>query len=153
MRTHPIYVGYFPKKYIPAFDFRFRGLSGHRQRSSGCRLFDPEQTSVSAELTSAFRLKQTSLTGILTRGGSDRGYYSCLPFRSLARALSDQMEPFDRDYFTPRLGALRMAMPSIGKQAQRRHGVIEPGLRWGVSAPRLRCGARPIAAHRASHRA
>jgi hypothetical protein len=33
------------------------------------------------------------------------------------------MEPFDRDYFTPWIGALRMAMPSIGKDAQRRHGV------------------------------
>jgi hypothetical protein len=70
-----------------------------------------------------------------------------------ARALSDQMEPFDRDYFTPWLGALRMAMPSIGKDAQRRHGVKEPGLRWGVWAPRLRCGACPMREHRAAHRA
>jgi hypothetical protein len=33
------------------------------------------------------------------------------------------MEPFDRDYFVPWSGALRMAMPRIGKEAQRRHGV------------------------------
>jgi hypothetical protein len=30
------------------------------------------------------------------------------------------------------LGALRMLMPRIGKDAQRRHGGKEPGLRWGV---------------------
>jgi hypothetical protein len=33
------------------------------------------------------------------------------------------MEPFDRDYFAPWLGALRMAMPRIDKEAQRGHGV------------------------------
>jgi hypothetical protein len=32
-------------------------------------------------------------------------------------------KPFDRDYFAPWSGALRMAMPRIGKEAQRRHGV------------------------------
>ncbi len=45
------------------------------------------------------------------------------PAEATARALSDQMEPFDRDYFAPWIGALRMAMPRIGKDAQRRHGV------------------------------
>jgi hypothetical protein len=62
-------------------------------------------------------------------------------FTILSRALSDLMEPFDRDYFAPWSGALRMSMPRIGKEAQRRHGVKEPGLRWGVSAPLLRCDA------------
>ena len=43
--------------------------------------------------------------------------YSCAQRRPsetshLARALSDQTESFDRDYFTPWLGALRMAMLS-----------------------------------------
>jgi hypothetical protein len=38
------------------------------------------------------------------------------------RALSDQIEPFDRDDFLPWQGALRMAMWYIGKDAQRRHG-------------------------------
>ena len=41
----------------------------------------------------------------------------------------------------------------IGKEAQRRHGIKEPGLRWVVSAPRLRCDACPKDAHRAAHRA
>jgi len=63
------------------------------------------------------------------------------------------MASFDRDYFTPWLGALRMAMPRIGKEAQRRYGVKEPGLRWVVAAPRLRCGACPMRKHRTAHRA
>jgi hypothetical protein len=54
------------------------------------------------------------------------------------------MEPFDRDEFASWLGALRMAMWVIGKDAQRRHGAKAPGLRWGKSAPRVRCGARPM---------
>ncbi len=47
------------------------------------------------------------------------------------RAFPGQIEPFDRDDFAPRLGALRMAMRGIGKDAQRRLGVQAPGLRWG----------------------
>ena len=35
----------------------------------------------------------------------------------------------------------------------RRHGAIGPGLRWGKSAPRVRCGTRPMAPHRALRRA
>ncbi|MEE8559778.1 MAG: hypothetical protein V3S88_03605 [Alphaproteobacteria bacterium] len=31
-----------------------------------------------------------------------------------------------------------------GKDTQRRHGAKEPGLRWGKSAPRVRCDARPM---------
>ncbi len=31
-----------------------------------------------------------------------------------------------------------------GKDPQRRHGAKEPGLRWGESAPRVRCDARPM---------
>jgi len=54
------------------------------------------------------------------------------------------MEPFDRDDFAPWLGAYRMAMWGIGKDTQRRHGAKEPGLRWGKSAPRVRCDARPM---------
>ncbi len=45
-----------------------------------------------------------------------------VPELSLSRALFDQIEPFDRDYSAPWLGALRMAMQRIGKEAQRRHG-------------------------------
>ncbi len=60
------------------------------------------------------------------------------------RALPDQIEPFDRDDFFPRLGALRMAMQGIGKDAQRRHGGKASGLRWCPSAPRVRCGPRPM---------
>ncbi|MEE9249820.1 MAG: hypothetical protein V3U93_01675, partial [Alphaproteobacteria bacterium] len=41
----------------------------------------------------------------------------------------------------------------IGKDAQRRHGAKAPGLRWGKSAPRVRCDARPMLRHRASRRA
>ncbi|MEE8559932.1 MAG: hypothetical protein V3S88_04400, partial [Alphaproteobacteria bacterium] len=63
------------------------------------------------------------------------------------------MEPFDRDDFAvpfyeiSGLGAYRMAMWGFqiletGKAAQRRHGAKEPGLRWGKSAPRVRCDAR-----------
>ena len=37
----------------------------------------------------------------------------------------------------------------ISKDAQRRHGVKESGLRWGVSAPRLRCGVCPLRQQRA----
>ncbi|MEE8139664.1 MAG: hypothetical protein V3T66_02005, partial [Alphaproteobacteria bacterium] len=40
----------------------------------------------------------------------------------MARAFPGQIEPFDRDDFAPRLGALRMAMRGIGKDAQRRLG-------------------------------
>ncbi|MEE9251343.1 MAG: hypothetical protein V3U93_09515, partial [Alphaproteobacteria bacterium] len=40
-----------------------------------------------------------------------------------------------------------------GKDAQRRHGAKGPGLRWGKSAPRVRCDARPMLKHRASRRA
>ena len=39
-----------------------------------------------------------------------------------------------------------------GKDAQRRHGAKGPGLRWGKSAPRVRCDARPMPRHRASRR-
>ena len=49
----------------------------------------------------------------------------------LTRVLPGQIEPFDRDDFAPRLGALRMAMRGIGKDAQRRLGAKAPGLRWG----------------------
>ena len=67
--------------------------------------------------------------------------------RVLSRALSDQMEPFDRDDFAPWLGACSMAMWGIGKDRQRRHGAQEPGLLWGKSAPRVPQGvmgdARP----------
>ncbi len=67
-----------------------------------------------------------------------------------ARALPGQIEPFDRDDFAPRLGALRMAMRGIGKDGQRCLGAKAPGLRWGSSseaclhttAPRVRCGRR-----------
>jgi hypothetical protein len=36
------------------------------------------------------------------------------------------MEPFDRDYFTPWLGARRMAMPCIGKEARLTGKPIRP---------------------------
>ena len=42
------------------------------------------------------------------------------------RALSGQMEPFDRDDFAPWLGAVATAMPGIAEQAQRRHGAKAP---------------------------
>jgi hypothetical protein len=48
-----------------------------------------------------------------------------------AKALSGQMEPFDRDDFAPWLGAHRTAMQGIGEGVQRRHGAKAPGLRWG----------------------
>jgi len=71
------------------------------------------------------------------------------------------MNPFDRNYFALWLGALLMAMRHIGEEApmlrssdsQRRHGAKESGLRWGQSAPRVRCDTRPMAPHRASRRA
>ncbi len=46
-----------------------------------------------------------------------------------------------------RRGKARFAWrcPDIGKEAQRRHGAKEPGLRWGKSAPRVRCrGPREV---------
>jgi hypothetical protein len=46
-----------------------------------------------------------------------------------SRAFSDQIEPFDRDDFAPRLGAHRMAMQGIGKDVQQRLGAKAPGLR------------------------
>jgi len=54
------------------------------------------------------------------------------------------MEPFDRDDFVPWPGALRLTMRAIDKGVQRRHGMKAPGLRWGKSAPRVRCGACPM---------
>jgi hypothetical protein len=63
------------------------------------------------------------------------------------------MNPFDRNNFAPWLGALLMAMRHIGKEAQKRHGAKESGLRWGQLAPRVRCDARPMALHRTSRRA
>ncbi len=60
------------------------------------------------------------------------------------RALSDLIDPFDRDDFTSWLGAHRTAMRGIGEDVQRRHDVKTPGLRWGSSAPRGRCGPRPM---------
>ncbi|MBT4711620.1 MAG: hypothetical protein HOB82_08865 [Alphaproteobacteria bacterium] len=63
------------------------------------------------------------------------------------------MKPFDRNNFALWIGALLMAMRHIGKEAQQRHGAKESGLRWGQSAPRVRCGSHPMAAHRASRRA
>ena len=76
---------------------------------------------------------------------------------SSSRALSDQMETFDRNYFASctdsPLGALLTAMLHIGKETQRRHGAKESGLRWGKPATRVRCDARPMAQHRTSRRA
>ncbi len=75
------------------------------------------------------------------------GAHPNLTFRNLLsvlRALPGQIEPFDRDDFAPRLGALRMAMRGIGKDAQRRLGAKAPGLWWGSWPPRVRCGPRPI---------
>ena len=46
-----------------------------------------------------------------------------------------------------------MAIRDIDKEVQRRHGVKEPGLRWGKSALRVRYGSCPILRHRASRRA
>ena len=46
-----------------------------------------------------------------------------------------------------------MAMRHIGEEARQRHGAEESGLRWGKAAPRVCCGARPMALHRASRRA
>jgi len=63
------------------------------------------------------------------------------------------MKPFDRNYFASWIGALLKAMRHIGKEALQRHGAKESGLRWGQSAPRVRCDARPMAPHRASRRA
>ncbi len=58
------------------------------------------------------------------------------------RALSGLIEPFDRDDFTSWLGAHRTAMRGIGEDVQRRLEAKAPGLRWGKSAPRVRCGRR-----------
>jgi hypothetical protein len=56
------------------------------------------------------------------------------------------MKLFDRNYFTPWLDALLMAMRHIGEEApvlrssdsQSRHGAKESGLRWGQSIPYCR---------------
>ena len=63
-----------------------------------------------------------------------------------------QWNPFDRSYFASWPDALLLAMRHIGEEAQRRRGAKEPGRRWGKSAPRVRCDARPMARHRASRR-
>ena len=51
-------------------------------------------------------------------------------------------------YLSAALLGLLLATPAadryIGKDTQRRHGAKEPGLRWGKSAPRVRCDARPM---------
>jgi hypothetical protein len=75
--------------------------------------------------------------------------HSVLPVR--ARAVSDHMEPFDRDDFASWPGAFRRSMRGIGRETQHRHGAKEPGLRWAKSAPRLCCDARPM--HRIALRA
>jgi len=70
------------------------------------------------------------------------------------------MKPFDRNNFAlwhgesllRSTGALSMAMLHIGKEVQQRHGAKESGLRWGQSAHRVRCNARPMAPHSASRR-
>ena len=72
------------------------------------------------------------------------------PNPAASRALSEQMEPFDRDDFASWLGAHRTAMQGIDEDVQRRHDAKAPGLRWGSSceacipttAPRVRCGGR-----------